>query len=748
VRIDPLSGLAQTITFTARALSATALRDLKGQMQQLAKLEDMAAGKAPAKTGVEQRTPSDEERRLIKQVEAAKKKGGFTVTDPETQLRSAMQGVKTRLKNQISDLEHQIATKTRIVRESADIKPDAEMEALTARRDALREDFNAIFGNKGLTDEQRINNAIASAKRSQEEYRSRIKAGEFSPKKRTALTPTSPALKQARAERDAVKQEWQLLKDLSTQPLSKADKRNAAFRKRTETRIANLNRKILENDISAKAKQGVEPFAANVILKAEAARLQGILDDMRKATKPHKTADEISNQSYRTRTANRIAELERKMAEGDYSIKKRREIPLDPESTKLKFQLDDVKKKWADSLFKDKMARRTKLQKARDRSIETLRTSRAILTSMDVSAVGRQGGILGLAHPIIAGKNIGKMFKAMRSEEQRHSIMEGIKNRENYKIYKEAKMFLSEPDGKLSQMEEQFQSRLAEKIPGVAGSERAYTTYLNLIRADVFDSMAAGLSKTGTPTAEEARGIANYINIATGRGTFGDKFNVGASALNAPFFAPRLVASRFNFFTGQPLARAGSARARKAVAKEYARYLAGLAAMYGIADMMLPESEVETNPLSSDFGKIKVGPVRIDPLSGLAQTITFTARALSGRTKTGKGEIVKLYGDVKPFFGKSVPVVMGRFMRSKLSPILGSAVNILAREDYNGQPTTPQKEVAKMFAPLVMRDIYDAMRETGLPEAAALSMLALFGVGVQIYGPGTKQYEEQQRRNK
>src|SRR5690606_27920496 len=52
------------------------LRDLKGQLQQIAKLEDMAAGQAPKKTGVERRTPSDEERALIKQVEQAKREIG------------------------------------------------------------------------------------------------------------------------------------------------------------------------------------------------------------------------------------------------------------------------------------------------------------------------------------------------------------------------------------------------------------------------------------------------------------------------------------------------------------------------------------------------------------------------------------------------------------------------------------------------------------------------------------------------
>ena len=44
---------------------------MKGEMQQLAKLEDMQAGEPPLKTGVERRTPTEAERQLIKAVNDA-----------------------------------------------------------------------------------------------------------------------------------------------------------------------------------------------------------------------------------------------------------------------------------------------------------------------------------------------------------------------------------------------------------------------------------------------------------------------------------------------------------------------------------------------------------------------------------------------------------------------------------------------------------------------------------------------------
>ncbi|MCH7745024.1 MAG: hypothetical protein IIC84_03020, partial [Chloroflexi bacterium] len=87
--MDAISGYGQFRQLSKDEISVM-LRDMKGQMQQVAKLEDMQAGQAPLKTGIERREASDEERRLIAEVNAAKKKGGFTVTDPASQLRTAM----------------------------------------------------------------------------------------------------------------------------------------------------------------------------------------------------------------------------------------------------------------------------------------------------------------------------------------------------------------------------------------------------------------------------------------------------------------------------------------------------------------------------------------------------------------------------------------------------------------------------------------------------------------------------------
>jgi hypothetical protein len=83
---------------------------------------------APKKTGPERRTPTEHERRLLKMVNELKKKGGFTVTDAATQLKSALGAVQTRLKSD-RGFDGQLFTGERPVRPSG-LEYDVETEKL------------------------------------------------------------------------------------------------------------------------------------------------------------------------------------------------------------------------------------------------------------------------------------------------------------------------------------------------------------------------------------------------------------------------------------------------------------------------------------------------------------------------------------------------------------------------------------------------------------------------------------------
>ena len=94
----------------------TALRHLRAQYQKLAQLEALKRKQAPLATGVERQAPDDETRRLQQQVNAGKKELGIGDMSEEGRLKSSLASAVTHVRNQISDLQSEIDTHERIVK--------------------------------------------------------------------------------------------------------------------------------------------------------------------------------------------------------------------------------------------------------------------------------------------------------------------------------------------------------------------------------------------------------------------------------------------------------------------------------------------------------------------------------------------------------------------------------------------------------------------------------------------------------
>jgi hypothetical protein len=503
------------------------------------------------------------------------------------------------------------------------------------------------------------------------------------------------------------------------------------------------------------ASKGITPLRSGQLRDAKSDKVLKLEKEVRQAMRENgidvtkvRTEEEqwkTAQQSFITRTTNRIAELEGKLKTGDFSTKQKRERTLSQQELDLKFAKDKVVKEYQKAKIEDTLARRSFLTKSKDFGMEVLNVARAVKTSMDLSAVLRQGGFVALGHPIRGIKAMPDMFRALRSEKGQFAVEQAIMKRANYSTYEKSGLYLSEHGQKLSQMEEAYMSHWAEKIPGVAASGRAYTTYLNVLRADSFDAMLKNLpAVAGKATPEETKAIANFINIATGRGNLGAKENA-LVGLNTVFFAPRYVASRFQLMMGSPL-KGGTWTTKKMIAKEYARFFVGLSAVYGIA--IASGAKIGVDPHSSDFGKIIIGKTRIDPMAGLSQTTTFTTRVLSGdMSQSGKGYTLSLDGIKGQGSHAMDPRQYGnvwlRFLRSKVAPVPGAAWNWKTKEDVVGNKIERVGDVedfmqgtsipSNLLMPLALSDIYQTMQEQGIPKGTAMALLSIFGMGVQTY---------------
>lgn len=408
--------------------------------------------------------------------------------------------------------------------------------------------------------------------------------------------------------------------------------------------------------------------------------------------------------------------------------------PLSPEAAKARAEVQLLRDEFQRQLEKQRYRQLSTGQKVWRGTKEALNLSRAVMTSWDVSAVLRQGGFIAIGNPIRAARSLGPMFRALASNKQAAAIEAQIQARPNANLYAQSGLYISPREGgPLTGMEEAFMSRLASRIPGVAGSARAYTTFLNKLRADSFDALYDDIVSKREATPEDLKAISNFINIATGRGNLG-KAAGAAETLSTVFFAPRLVASRFQLLAGEPLYR-GTPRTRYLIAKEYAKFLTGIGVIYGLASMA--GAEIESDPRSSEFGKLRFGNTRIDPLSGLSQVTVLGSRLATGETKTGRGLIEPIRGKVK--YGHSTSAdVIATFLRTKLSPAIGTGVDVATGKNVVGEPVTAGSVAKNLVTPLAFQDIYDVMTEQGVEAGTAIALLSLFGMNVQNYDSRAK----------
>lgn len=591
---------------------------------------------------------------------------------------------------------------------------------------------------KPLTNEQRVERALEATERSIAEWERRTTTGDVFPGERQSKTPSDPRLDALRARRDALAKKAADMKAAATPRDTDAQ--------RTEKTVAELQRRVDTGDVFPEAREAkpVDPRITTLRQK---------IADMRAAATPTKPADAAQIK----RLEKNIAEIERRTAEGDFTKKERKQPVASPEKVALYAKRDMALQAWHEALIRDRIKNENAAQTTARVALEASHAARSVMTSLDVSAVLRQAGPATIARPGIAAKGTMEMFRAMGSPEAQARIEAAIRLDPDYHHAKRAGLALTEtgPSARLDRMEEAYMSRwvpqLAEAgrnatslvgqaaglLPrAVDASQRGYVTYLNKVRFDYFKSLLATLRKGREPTLDEARAVATMVNVFTGRGGPRDSHNLALA--NAAFFSPRLWLSRVQFLagplTGFQTTGGGSLRTRLLMAKEYARFFSGTALLYAIG--LAAGATIEDDPRSSDFGKMRWGNTRLDPMGGLLQNVTLAERLRTGERKN------PIDAEEKP--GQIERSDVGRtfwhFLRTKFAPIPGAGFSTLEAhhskkgKDIFGNKTSALKEAGGLVTPLSIRDVYKVMTtDLGIEKKAALTILSLFGMGLRVH---------------
>jgi hypothetical protein len=733
------------------------LSQIRGEMQKILQLEDIIEKQqAPKPTGQQRVPQSDYARRLTKLVNEAKKKYNIQPADPTRALRSALDARKTYYRNRLTDLKFEIGKRERIVKEKSSPPTDPELEALKAEYEELRSQHDEIFGEKTLTDEQRIAIAIKATERAEAAAKATLenaRKGIFPGRK---VGPSSPHLEAAKARVSAIRAEVQELREMSDAFKQQQESKRIEA---TEKQIAELDRKIKEGDIAAKEQKTspMSPEREALVSQRDAMRSQ--LNEMRRAAMPKKTPEEIALASYKARLARQEADLLDKNTRADagdataFETPKRKplDISKSPDLVRSKANVEKLKSDLNRKANEYALRNRTAGKRIVDGIGQTFDASKNIVASFDLSAP-RQASLAIMGRPIIGFRNVWDMLRAFSSETTAREINQKIKERPNATngLDKAAKIEYSELDqSTFTKREENARSVLDDwaqlpfktgnaaktvvtAIPkaiskGVRISNRAFITFLNKMRSDLFDAYLEANFKDRAPTTVELEAIGNLVNVLTGRGKLNPKTaSVAAKAL----WAPKLLASRVQFLAGQPL-YGGTARTRALVAKEYARILVGGYVLYNAAQMFSDKDEKD--PRSSDFGKIVIGDIRLDPWGGLQQVAVLTSRMATGETKSAKGnKVSSIRGDIK--YGQANAYeILSNFVRTKLNPPVGTAVDIITGQNVVGEKLTAKDVAVNLTVPLGFRDIAAVMEQEGIPKTIVLQILSSFGMGLAVY---------------
>jgi hypothetical protein len=671
------------------------IRGIKGEIQQLLKLEDMQGGTAPKKTGVERREPTEAERQLIKQVNEAKKKGGYTVTDPAKQLTSAMSTAKTAARNRIQDLETAIAKREKIVAGQTKLKPDAELAALQKQRDQLNEEYRKIFPLKktGMSEAARLKLAEGMLDRQISELKADLAAGKLDPKAK-GQGLSSPEIEAKKLQLDLLKEAREQARAASPEyQANEQAKQNARYKKSLEQLLTVWETR-----------------------RDEAAA--GKLPEKRKETPLDKEMLEKKFQIEQVKRETRalVEEAER--------------AARSPAGKALGFGGD---------LLDIAQAIQTGYEMSavlRQGAFYTFgMPQKALMAVMDSvrAAISRRADFAIHDNLMQRPNHLDYMRGGLET-----TAADGPLSQREELIRSRLASWLSQKKG------------AAWAVPrwaaeGLLGSERAFRAFANTMRADLFDYMKASIeaSRPGTWSEEDAKVVGFASNVFSGRG----QLPAGLTGVSSAriFYAPRWVWSRGQLLAFQPLWK-GDTATRFAVGKVYVRAALGYAAFRLMKHLLYwllagdddDKPKEEWDMRSSDFNKTRIGDTRIDSGAGFNQLVVLAARLATGETKTASGKIVAIRGEDVPRGSDDTRDVVHRFLDSKLAPLPSAVMDWIAGENVVGQKATTASIIGERVTPMTWSDIWAAEKELNVPQGTVAAIEAFFGEGVSTYGQRTK----------
>ena len=665
---------------------------LNGALRLLSQIAAIQRGDAPRRTGQQRVEGTDEqtdlERRLhalIKELDPEAEKmldRGEDADKPEKFIKTPLQIWRDAALKEIRMLEGAIESGVPLERNRLKLRLGEEELSIQELLRQRREEYREIF-EKPKTDEERIEAYIKTLER----------------------------------RRDALAQEL-------------ADAQRGVFKHRGE---------------EAKA------FREKAEKDARVAAIREELDDLRERIQHERDTQGDSLSTYNKRVKAVLGGIQRSIENAiawtnDPDLyfereRKRRqthdEIEADPRVKEARAKQREFLDKWEEERDKRAFAKLNALGKTRAAMGGAFDAVKLFLASGDLSILGVQCAIPGLADPRTAAKAVWAGAMAALAKESTVKDWEnGRLGNRNDKIARALKTFdelvtnnpffreaadefgvhFSSVDnqGGYEQTEEGFAKSytlrramkflkdnggpLGKFASGyLAGSERAFTIPADIIRITLCKHLSdAAVAAHGPLTADEKRYIGRVVNAVSGRGDFFGH-NSWSATLSKFMWAParfsgqlQTLALPFTLWAhkevSNPVKLAIAKNLFVPVVVKYAIAVglaAVLRALLGFGDGDDDDEDgplMELDPRSAKFGRINIGGRMFSLTGGLESYITLGARMATGQSKTRYGDIQTLEQQ-----RTSRTDLIWRNLRSKAVPHLGLVAQLMDGRAITGE---------------------------------------------------------------